>query len=312
MRARDARRAIVLGIGGGGDVVGALAIARQIESLGCEVTLGGVAWERLPVDPLPGPRPLEQTRGARMLGRRAALADPGTPVETVGGARFSESQVAEFLGRATLLIDVSAGAAGAAEGIAAAAAELEADLLVCADIGGDAIAHGGDPGLASPLCDAVVLAAAAMVPALSPVVAVAGAGCDGELSPALVLERVAGLAAAGAWLGARGVTTEEAAEIERAAATAFTEASVQVARCARGETGPVPIRNGRRSVELGPVGAIAFYFDLARALPELPLARAVAGSASIEAGRDALNAIGVGTELDFEQRRTSAPGAARS
>jgi hypothetical protein len=38
------RRALVIGIGGGGDVVGALAVARQIEAGGGHAELGGVAW----------------------------------------------------------------------------------------------------------------------------------------------------------------------------------------------------------------------------------------------------------------------------
>ena len=38
---RAARRALVLGIGGGGDVVGALAVARLCESLGTPFALGG-------------------------------------------------------------------------------------------------------------------------------------------------------------------------------------------------------------------------------------------------------------------------------
>ena len=40
---RNTRRALVIGIGGGGDVVGALATARLCESLGTEFELGGVA-----------------------------------------------------------------------------------------------------------------------------------------------------------------------------------------------------------------------------------------------------------------------------
>ena len=51
---------LVVGIGGGGDVVGALAVARLCETLGTPFVLGGVAWERMPIDPYPGPRSIEQ------------------------------------------------------------------------------------------------------------------------------------------------------------------------------------------------------------------------------------------------------------
>jgi hypothetical protein len=67
----------------------------------------------------------------------------------------------------------------------------------------------------------------------------------------------------------------------------------------------VPIRGGRRQVELGPVGALAFFFDALAALPELPLAQAVRDSDSIDAARDALAARGVRTELDYERDRAA-------
>ena len=56
-------------------------------------------------------------------------------------------------------------------GLADAAAQLDCDLLALVDVGGDVLAHGGEPGLASPLCDAVLLAAAgARRPGDSPVI----------------------------------------------------------------------------------------------------------------------------------------------
>lgn len=301
-------RALVVGIGGGGDVVGSIAVARQLEADGRECVLGGVAWERFPVDPYPGPRPIGDWRGHEPLGDAAGIATPGTPVTTPEGAHFCESRVAEFLGEPTVLIDVAGGTQSAAAGFAAAMTELDCDSLVLVDIGGDAIALGHEPTLASPLCDALMLAAA---PPESTLV-ILGAGCDGELRPSEVLERVAGLARAGAWRGAQGVTPDQASEIEAAARVAVTEASLGVARCVRGEHGEVPIRGGRRSVELGPAGAIAFEFDLDTAMGELPLARAVAGCDSIAAGHEALLALGVNSELDFERRRAAEAAAEHS
>ena len=81
-RIQAARRALVLGIGGGGDVVGALAVARLCESLGTPFALGGVAWERFAIDPRPGPRPLEEIRGGERLDGVAVLADAATTTET--------------------------------------------------------------------------------------------------------------------------------------------------------------------------------------------------------------------------------------
>ena len=303
-RIKSARRALVLGIGGGGDVVGALAVARLCESLGTPFALGGVAWERFAIDPRPGPRPLEEIRGGERLDGAAVLADAATTTDD--GVAFAEAGIADFIGTRTSLIDITRGAAGASTGIAAAMQRLECDLLVGVDVGGDVLGHGDEEGLASPLCDAVMVSA--MLDAAGEgdaLLAVIGAGCDGELTPAQVLERVAALGRARAWLGTWGMPPGVAAELERAAERVPTEASLMVARCARGETGVVPIRGGRRHVELGPVGALAFFFDPVAALEGLPLARAVEGSESINAARDALAALGVRTELDYERDRAA-------
>jgi hypothetical protein len=281
-------------------VVGALAVARLCEALGTPFALGGVAWERLPIDPRPGPRPLSEIDGGRRIGDAALLASPATT--TTDGVPFSESRMAAHLGTETVLIDVSGGAAGAAAGIAAALDSLRCDLLVCVDVGGDVLAVGDEPQLASPLCDAVMVAASLTVPTRRPpILSVIGPGCDGELAPAEVLVRVAALGRARAWTGTLGVTPEIADELDAAAGVVPTEASRQVVRCARGETGRVSIRRGRRHVELGPIGALAFFFDLRSAAAALPLAQAVTRSAGIEEGRERLAALGVRTELDYER-----------
>jgi len=291
-------------MGGGGDVVGALAAARLCESLGTEVRLGGVAWERLPIDPHPGPRPVGEIRGGRRLAG-AVVADGETA--TAEGVPFAEARMAAHRGEPTALIDVCDGPAGAAAGVAAAAAALECDLAVLVDVGGDVLAHGDEPELASPLCDAVMLAALGHLDqGPSSLVGVVGPGCDAELSAAEVIERVAELARAGAWLGSFSVSPAIADEIEAAAAVIPTEASLQIARCARGEVGSVTIRGGRRSLELSPLGALGFLFDPARTLAAAaPLARAVAGADSIDAARDALAALGIRTELDYERERAA-------
>ena len=67
--------------------------------------------------------------------------------------------MAEFLGQRTLLIDINDGPARVADGLARAIAALKCDLLVLVDVGGDVVARGDEPGLRSPLCDAVMLAA---------------------------------------------------------------------------------------------------------------------------------------------------------
>ena len=298
-----ASRALVLGIGGGGDVVGALASARLCQSFGAEFRLGGVAWERFPVDPHPGPRPIEQIVGGRRLGPAAVLADEHTT--TPEGVPFSESRMAKFICAETVLLDITRGPAAVADGIVAACDALGCDLCVLVDVGGDVLAHGDEPGLASPLCDAVMLAAGARVAERLPAVgAVYGPGCDGELTAEEVLGRVGELARAGALLGAWGLTPAVAEQIEEAGRTVPTEASLMAVRCARGESGTAEIRGGRRTVQLTPLGALTFYFDPVLAISNVAhLARTVAGASGLEEAHLELTALGVRTELDLERTR---------
>ncbi len=255
----------------------------------------------MPVDPVPGPRPVEEIIGGRRLGAHAVLAGPETT--TPDGVPFSESLMAGHLGGETVLIDVTGGAPGVAAGIDSACAELGCDLVICADVGGDMLAVGTEPGLASPLCDAL-MAAGSCACAARPLLAVIGAGCDGELTQAEVLGRVAAAGRAGAWIGTWSPPPEVVAELEEAGRNSHTEASLQIARCARGEIGPTPIRAGRRHVELGPLGALAFFFDPAGALGEVaPLAPLVAEAETHDEARSRLAAQGVRSELDWERDR---------
>ena len=65
---RGARRPLVIGMGGGGDVVGALATAELARIYdGADPLVGGLSWERRPIDPRPGPRRVDEIEGGELL-----------------------------------------------------------------------------------------------------------------------------------------------------------------------------------------------------------------------------------------------------
>jgi hypothetical protein len=297
------RRPLVLGIGGGGDVVGALATAEACRLHGAQPVVGGVSWERRPIDPQPGPRAESEIEGARRLAPGVMAASAGTHVRATG-VRFAEARMAELLGEETVLVDATLGPSQLAAGLAAAAELLGSDLVVFVDVGGDALAHGDEPGLASPLCDAVLLAAAARLAGDGVTVlgGIFGIGCDGELTPAEVLARLAEVGAAGGLAGARGLTPAVARRLDEAVKAVPTEASAQALRCFRGEIGRATIRSGRRSVELSPAGALTFYFDPVAALRSAArLAAAVSDTRDLEHANEILHGLGIRTELDYER-----------
>ncbi|HEY1515394.1 MAG TPA: DUF1152 domain-containing protein [Solirubrobacteraceae bacterium] len=301
---RRARRPLVIGMGGGGDVVGALATAELVRLYdGADPVLGGLSWERRPYDPVPGPRTAAEITDAEELAPGILLAGPETRLRD-RDVFFAESRMAEFLGQRTVLIDINDGPAPVAAGLEQAIAALKCDLLVLVDVGGDVVARGDEPGLRSPLCDAVMLAAGARLSSRGqPVLlGIFGIGCDAELTPSEVLARLADVAAAGGLCGARGLTGPVADRMEAAIELVSTEASAQAVRAFRGASGPMQIRGGTRTVDLTPSAALTFYLDVDITIKAAGrLARAVANAGSLEEANDALNRLGVGTELDYER-----------
>jgi len=289
-----------IGIGGGGDVVGALAVAEAAREAGLPARVGGVTWERRVVDPLPGPRRIDELEHIHeALSAAAVLAGPDT--SGPGGFRFAESGMARVLGEPVLLVDPNPGPRAVAEAIDDAAERLGCDLVVLLDVGGDVLGHGDEPGLASPLCDAVLLAAAAHMRTRC-IGGVFGTGCDGELTPEEVLERLAEVAAAGGGLGAWGLTPAAQERLAAAVEVVHTEASAMALACARGAYGRREIRGGRRTVPLSPLGGITFFFDPAAAMASAArLAQAVVDCESLEAAQEVLSDLGVRTELDWER-----------
>jgi hypothetical protein len=282
---------LIVGIGGGGDVVGCLAAAALLG----DAVVGGLTWERRPVDPIPGPRTLDEVEHAEPLNDAVALAGPDT--SGPGGFRFCESHVARASGERTVLVDPNPGPRAVAMALDDAAGQLGCARIVLLDVGGDVLAHGDEPGLASPLADAVLLASARFL--RTPVVgAVFGAGCDGELTPGEVRER----------LDEVGTSSEDvlgAAQLDRIEAIAKevpTEASAMALRCARGDRGEAPIRQGRRNVLLTELGGVVAWFDPLRAIDTAArLAAAVQDAGSLAEADAILEARGIRTELAYER-----------
>lgn len=309
---RRSKRPLVIGMGGGGDVVGALVTAelsRRYDA--AEPVLGGLAWERRPIDPLPGPRTTHEIEHVQELAPGVLLAGPQTRVRD-RHVRFAESRMAEFLDQQTVLITLERGPEMIASGLARAGAYLNRDLFVFIDVGGDVLAQGPEPGLRSPLGDSMMLAAAARLQqAGHPVLGgVFGLGCDGELTPDEVVRGLSRLAASGGLCGARGLTDAVAHRVEQAVKLIPTEASAHAVEAFRSPAEVASIRGGARSFDRTALASVTFYFDVVVAYEELGrLAQAVDRASTVEEANDALAALGVRTELDLEREALSAARA---
>lgn len=295
----DHDAALVFGIGGGGDVVGTIPTARLLEGHGVDTLLGGVAWERFVVDPTPGPRGFDEIEPLEPVSGTVALATGES--RTSDGVEFAETRVARHYGESVALIGMDGGVKGVAAGLDRACDELGIDLLVGTDSGGDVLAAGDEPGLRSPLVDAVMLAA--LVEAeMDACLGVYGYGSDGELTPAELDDGVARAAARGGLLGAWGLTPRVVEELEELLDKVTTEASRLPVEAARGRLGEQSIRAGTRTVTLSAASAVTFYLDPAAVAATSELHALVAGTDSFEAANDALESAGYDTEYAYERR----------
>lgn len=301
---RASSRALVIGVGGGGDVVGALAAGRFLEFCGLEFVLGGLSWERFVFDPVPGPRMLSEVENVRVLHPRVWMANSESRTKT--GVFFAESKMAAVHGKEVLLVDINGGIDGVVQGLEVAMKELKTDLLVGLDVGGDSLAQGHEPGLRSPLADSVMLAAYAELERRGhrTLWAVFGYGSDGELTVDEVESALNQLAAAGAWLGTTSLTPRIAAELSEVIKTVSTEASAIPVQCFHGAWGETKIRTDQRTVKLTPLTALIFFVSATQLFQTLSRpAQALSQSSSLEAANDALHALGIRTELDLERDR---------
>jgi hypothetical protein len=306
---RASSRALVIGVGGGGDVVGALAVARFLEFCGLEFTLGGLSWERNVYDPIPGPRNLSEVRNVRALHPFAWMANTETQTDT--GVFFAESKMAAVHQKEILLIDINGGVKGAVDGLEVSMKELQCDLLVGVDVGGDSLAQGHEPGLRSPLADSIMLAAYAELATRGrrTLWGVFGYGSDGELTMDEIEVALSKLGAAGGLLGGWSLTPKIAAELEEVVKTVPTEASAIPLKCFRGARGDSEIRRGQRHVKLTPLTALTFFMSTTKLYETLGRpAQAVQGSSSLDEANDALHAVGIRTELDYEREYYRASG----
>ena len=299
---RASSHALVIGVGGGGDVVGALATARFLEFLGLRFTLGGLSWERIVYDPVPGPRKLTEVRNVAALHPFAWMANRDS--QTVSGVFFAESHMAAAIGRDILLIDINGGVKGVVDGLEAAMEQLNIDLLAGIDVGGDSLAQGHEPGLRSPLADSIMLAAYAELERRGrrTVWGIFGYGSDGELTVDEIEAALSKLGAAGGLLGAWGLTPKIAVELEEVVKAVPTEASALPLECFRGVSGRRGIRGGQRSLKMTPLAALTFFMSPATLFDTLSRpAQALRNSNSLDEANEALHAIGIRTELDFER-----------
>ncbi len=292
-------RALVVGIGGGGDVAAAYCVSLYLRKLGYETIVGSIVWERLIRDPLPGPIGLDELENCEMRAHYC-IAD-GDEYAIRGNKKVvpQATKLASATGLKVLVFDLKKGFEGLIKGLEEAIREYGIEAVYAVDAGGDVLAKPSDDEVWSPLADSLGLAALKELKAKEKVLAVFGPGCDGELPQEKVLERISEVWRKGGNMGGFVLSKTCAEECLRVVNAMDTEASKMAILAALGEYGERRIRRGARRLFLSPITATTFFLD--PNVIESEMCEAVKGTKSIEEASLKLNEICVYTELDFER-----------
>ena len=178
--------AVIVAVGGGGDAITSAALGRLLGLEEPPVILT-YSWDRLLVDPLPGPRSAADFDHLAELAPGVLQITGRTKPRRPAGS--SLPRLAAELPATLALLDPSDGAAGMARQIVATAKHFGSERLIAVDVGGDALTDGHDPGLRSPLADQLAMAACLRADS-RPRSSSPRAGIDGELSSRTITERL--------------------------------------------------------------------------------------------------------------------------
>jgi hypothetical protein len=252
------------------------------------------AWDRLLIDPVPGPRGPDNFTGLHSL-TPAVWAVP-TEARPIAPAGSTLPRLAAELRPTFALIDPRHGVEGITRQLEELVDHLSPASIDLLDVGGDILARGDEPTLKSPLADAVTLAACCQVNA--PVrLLVAGPGLDGELP----LDELRGM------LGPliHTLTAKDVEPIRSVLEWHPSEATGMLAATARGVRGTCEMRDAGLPVPLTDDGPTVHEVDLDEALTRNQLARAILTTAALDEVEAYSREICGYSEIDYERNKAT-------
>jgi hypothetical protein len=297
------KKALLVGIGGGADVIGAIPTKLHLESFGIKCVLGGIPWERYSIDPFPGPRPFDQIVNVVNINDSLCWATEKT--KTQDGLFFSESKASKVLKEKILLVNIFNSSTKIAKDLKEFCKKNKIDLIVGIDVGGDVIAKGDEPGLSSPLADSIMLSALKKVEtSVDTKIAVLGYGSDGELLPYELNSSLSIISKKKGLIGMIGINTDSQKIMKKLITKIETDASRIPTLAFSGTYGPCKIRRGRIEIDVHPFSQITVYLKTKVIFKDISLsARLVHKSLNIWESNKILLKNGFKTELDFEIKK---------
>ncbi|MGW6535454.1 DUF1152 domain-containing protein [Streptomyces sp. NPDC055011] len=300
---------LLIAAGGGGDPITAALVHAALHGPDTPALVMTYAWERLVVDPVPGPRRVTDFTGTERIAPHLALVTPRTvPVAPAGSLL---PRLSGELGPRLGLLDPYDGVVGLARQITAAARWCGTDRIELVDVGGDIVARGDEPTLRSPLGDALAVAACAAT-GIPTTVYVAGPGLDNEVPLPDLLPRLGAPAFA--------LDAERTGPVSGVFDWHPSEAGALLVAAARGIRGVCGTQDAPRPVLLDESARAVHRLSLERVLELSPLARKLAGCSDLDEAEDVSRAVCGFSEIERERLRAAhaattpaapAPGAPR-
>jgi hypothetical protein len=291
---------LIVGVGGGGDIVSAGLLAAILKRTGIRVKAGSIAWERFTIDPVPGPIRLGEIRDVVRRGEGYVVVN-GSSYAMRGGRKivFQAANVARALDNEIAIFTLEGGVKGYVEGVRNYMEDEGLEGIIGIDVGGDVLATGYERELWSPLADAAGLAMLNAIP--DSILTVHSPGADGELPQEYVLERISLVYRMGGGLGAYGLTLNDILIIEKILKHAVSEASRIPLLAFKGYYGSYVMRGGYAKTIITPVNTIMFFLDAHSAYKLSFPAKIVADTESFDEIVAKLNAAGIYTEYNLEK-----------
>ena len=284
---------LIVAAGGGGDAVAAAMLdAALYGGDGDHAVILTYAWDRLLIDPVPGPRGADNFTGLQPLTPDVwtvpATARPLPP------AGSTLPRLAAELPQTFALIDPRQGAEGITRQLTDLIVHLDPTSVDLLDVGGDILARGDEPTLKSPLADSLTLAACAQMNI--PIrLLIAGPGLDGELPPDDLRPLLGPL-----------VHTLSAADTEPISTVLEwhpSEVTGMLAATARGVRGTCEVRDAGLPIPLTDESPTVHEVDLDEALSRNELARAVISTTTLDQVEALSREICGFSEIDYERNK---------
>ncbi|MFH8284879.1 DUF1152 domain-containing protein [Streptomyces antibioticus] len=283
---------LIVAAGGGGDAVAAAMLHAALYGDEDPTVILTYAWDRLLVDPVPGPRGTDDFTGLEPLTPAVWKVPAGArPIAPAGSTL---PRLAAELPHTLALIDPRHGAEGVVRQLEELVTHLRPTSIDLLDVGGDVLARGDEPTLKSPLADSLTLAACGQVNA--PIrLLVAGPGLDGELAHDDLRNQLGTLV--------HTFTAEDTEPISAILEWHPSEATGMLAAAARGVRGTCEVRDAGLPIPLTDESPTIHEVDVDEALSRNELARAIVSTTTLDEVEALSREICGFCEIDYERSK---------